>query len=121
LEDGVHVSKIHTFDCEQAAFHGQAAAETANRAITGDDAMARDNDGDWVRATSHPNRARGLGFTDVLCDPAIGTCFAARDCFQDAPDGLLECRTGGKVEGNGPANGFAGGVLLELADEFAKE
>ena len=115
------VLPCRVFQREQSAFHGQAAAESANRAVAGDDAMARDDDGNGIRAAGRADRARGPGFADLLRDPAVGTRFAARDRRQGAPDGLLEGCARGEVEGNAPANGFAGGVLLELAGEFADE
>ncbi len=115
------MSKPHAFDLEQALFHGQTAAETANGAVAGDDAMARNDNGNWIRAAGHPDGARGPGFADLLRDPTVRPCFAARDCSQRTPDGLLESCARGEIEGNGPVHESAGGILLELTGKCTDE
>ena len=115
------MSGSHAFDCKQETFHGQATAEAANRAVAGDDAMARDDDGDWICAAGRSDGTRGPGFANLLCDPTVGAGFTARDRFQGAPDRLLESCASREVEGNAPADGFAGSVLLDLVGEFANE
>ena len=114
-------SEPHAFGPEQAPFHGQAAAETANRAVASDHAMARDNNGNWIRAAGRTDGARGSGFANLLRNPTVGARLAARDRSQRAPDGPLESCARGEIEGNGPVHGFTGGVLLELAGEPTDE
>lgn len=113
------VSELNAFDLEEPEFHGQAAAETANRAVAGNDAMARDDNGNGICAASHADRLRGPGFANLLCNPTVGPGFAARYPGQCPPDRLLENCAGRDVERNAPAYGFAGGVLFELPGEFA--
>jgi len=115
------VSKPHPFDLQQPAFQRQAAAESADGAVAGDNAMARDDDRNGVCATGRSDRARGFGLADFLRHPAVGTRFAARDRLQGPPDGLLESCACREVKGNAPADGFAVGVSPESAGEFADE
>lgn len=50
------VSELHALDLEQTAFHGEPAAESANRAITGNHTVARDDDGNRIRAAGRADR-----------------------------------------------------------------
>src|SRR5579859_2343698 len=99
----------NTFQGEQAVFHGQAAAKATDRAVTGDDSMARDDNGNWIRAASRADGARRSRFANLLYNPTVGARFTTRDRLQGVPDRLLEVGAGGEVDGNSPVDGSAGG------------
>ena len=110
--------QARAFEFEQAPLQCEAPTEAAERSIAGDDAVARNNDRDRIRATSCADSANSFRLADPAGDPRVGTRFAARDRAQSTPDFLLEWRAGRKIETAGESHRLTTGVGLELAREF---
>ena len=103
--------------CQQSTLHRQSAAETTERTIAGDDAMARDENWYRVGAASGTGGPQGLGLADLLRDPAIGPRLARRDFGQCTPNALLKSRTSGEVDGHAPPKRMPGSISVQLPGE----
>src|SRR5690606_14388588 len=82
------------FVLEQPALAGEPAAETGQRTVRTDDAVAGDDDADGIRAVGEPDRAHGFRPPDGPRQSTVVRGRAGRDLPQRAPDGALEFGAG---------------------------
>src|ERR1017187_4298494 len=114
-------SKLQAFALQQSPFHRQAATKTADRAVTSDDAMARDDHRNRVGTTGGADCARGPGLANLLCDPTVRARLTVRYCRQDTPHFLLKACSRRQVNRKLPTNGFTGGISLQLALQVVRQ
>jgi len=71
---------------EESFLDGEATAETGEAAVTADDAMARNDDGDGILAVGKTDGAGGVWLADAACEFAVGNSFAERYELKILPD-----------------------------------
>jgi hypothetical protein len=77
---------------EQPFLAPQTATVSAERPVGSNDAMARDDDANHVRAIRATNCATRIFIAQALCHPRIRTRFANWNRLQDFPSAQLEFR-----------------------------
>lgn len=83
------------FGFEESAFEGEPEGKTAEGAISGEDAVAGDEEGDGVCCAGGADSAGSVGFADGAGDLGIGAGFAEGDFEKLLPDKSLEGRSDG--------------------------
>ena len=79
--------------CKQLLLAIDAAAIAAERTVTADHPVARDQNANMIVAVCGADGANGLGMTDGRSDLGVAARFARGNFPKLAPDGLLEGRT----------------------------
>jgi len=78
---------------EQPAFRFDAAAETRQRPVHTDHAMARNDDRDGIGAICRTDGANRFGVVDMNCDVGVRARFTVRNRRQRVPDRALKIGT----------------------------
>lgn len=102
---------------EKFFLNGEAAAETGEAAVTADNAMARNDDGDGILAVGEADRTGCVRFADAAREFAVGNGFTEGDELKILPNFELKF---GAVEGEWEIElfQFASKVGFELAHRF---
>ncbi len=107
-------STYYLFKSEQPLLHIDSCGEAGDGAGGSDDAVAGEEDGEWVLVEGLSGGAwtwRGAGGGGDLCDLEICAGFAVGDGPEGVPDALLiGCAQGGK--GPCPGSGTASGEVV---------
>ena len=92
LRNSVSISEAEctSLNPEQSFLQGQAATKPSEPARCADHSMARDDDGDWIRACSLADSSGGFGAIDRAGKLPVRGRLALRDLGDGVPDIALK-------------------------------
>src|SRR3954451_10339191 len=82
--------QLPPFQGQQLLFYRQASAVSRKLPVASDYAMARNDDGNWIRAVRQPHRARGFSIADPLRQLPIRDCLPIGNVAKPLPNIYLE-------------------------------